>query len=90
MQNFLAPASGGTKGTLSRWKTYTNGLNLPNVTDVTEKAPFFAFTTPGKYRREIKFRYGTNSLIRDRRSALCEGRMRFKGLFVATPQIERN
>jgi hypothetical protein len=90
MQNFLAPASGDQAGTLSRWKSYTNGRDLPNVTAITEKARIFPFNAKGKYRRKIRFRYGNNSLIGGRRSALRPGRMRFKGLFVATPQIERN
>jgi hypothetical protein len=84
-----APAS-GIDGTLSRWKTYPNGRNFPNVTAITEKAPAFPSNAPGKYGRKIKFRYRTNSLKGDRRSALPEGTMPFKGLFVATPQIERN
>jgi hypothetical protein len=90
MQNFLAPASGDQAGTLSRWKSYTNGRDLPNVTAITEKARIFPFNAKGKYRRKIRFRYGNNSLNGGRRSALRRGRMRFKGLFVATPQIERN
>src|SRR5262249_40539070 len=54
---------GGIDGTLSRWKSYTNGRHLPNVTTVTEKAPIFPFNGPGKYRLRIKFSYRNNSLI---------------------------
>jgi hypothetical protein len=37
-----APAS--DNGTLSRWKTYTNGSELPDVMEVTEGRRFIVFT----------------------------------------------
>src|SRR5690349_18384227 len=78
------------KGTASLWKNYTNGLNLPNVTSFTEEPRFFPFNGPAMMRGNINFRYRNNSLSGGGRSALPSGILRGKGLFVATPQIERN
>src|SRR5262249_59792752 len=58
-----AGVGGNLRGTLSRWKSYTNDRHLPNVTAVTERAPFFLFNGPANYQLKIKFSYGNNNLI---------------------------
>jgi hypothetical protein len=57
---------------------------------ITEGHAFFALTGAQLERRKTNFRHGTNSLKGYRHSALRWGIKRSKGLFVATPQIERN
>src|SRR5689334_3543727 len=53
-KTFWRRRRGGPQGTLSRWKSYTNGRHLPNVTAVTERAPFFPFNGLGKLPAEDK------------------------------------